>query len=126
MSRHRLPREQAAIERHLERKASTSDDVAATESSKSAWNDSTKCDSEGVKPTDLDDWVRAAVTPEERARRAREVAERRHKEKAAEKAAQVKCFTGARTQSMLRQGRGGQPGSSSNSREASKQMAQKM
>lgn len=112
VSRHKVPREQAAIERHLERAAGPQilpNSTSTTESTKPAWNDSTQPEpKDGAPDMGLDDWVRSAVTPEERAKRAREVAQRRHTAKVAEKAAQVKCFTGAKALATPRQG--GRPG----------------
>lgn len=135
MSRHRMPREQEAIERHLERTyAAQAPDENASElsvqSNKPSWNDSIQSgkvaprsrmeplvpaeagqagDSNAPKKQSTDmgeEWVRAGATPEERAKRAREAAQQKFNEKA-EKAAQLKCFTGAK---MQRQGRGGHPG----------------
>lgn len=160
MSRHRLPREQAAIERHMERtstaQASLDDTELSVQSNRPGWNDSTRADSQdGVsklskdllaprsrsdqaapgdnqstkqQAADLDDLVRVGATPEERAKRARELAQRKHNERA-EKAAAVKCFTGAKTQPVPRQGRSGHPGSSHSASqhrqlEAAKQTAQ--
>lgn len=116
MSRHRLPREQAAIERHFDRAAAAQSDTAAPyEANKPAWN---MCASlEGSAATEEDEWVRAAPTPEERAKRAREVVERKYNEKAAEKAAQLKCFTNA-----PRHGRTGK--ASTSTHEAAKQTKQ--
>jgi len=106
MSRHRLPREQAAIERHFDRQAAPvfEKPFVTPSAAKPGWNDSTLIDrtDEAAKvervseerEAELDAWVRAAPTPEERAKRAREVAEKKHNAKAAEKAAQLKCFKG--------------------------------
>lgn len=60
--------------------------------------------------TDLDEWVRAASSIEERAQRRRQVAERRHQEKIADRASNVnvKVFTGAKVQPVPRQGRAAQ------------------
>lgn len=114
MSRHKLPREQAAIERHLDRAVAASATVSsmrampeAAASNKPSWNDSTYADDLRTElpkddQQDLDEWVRAAETAEERARRGRLVAERRHREKADEKGAKLKCFTGARFQPRSR------------------------
>merc|ERR1719329_35964 len=79
----------------------------AAASNKPSWNDSTYADDLRTElpkddQQDLDEWVRAAETAEERARRGRLVAERRHREKADEKGAKLKCFTGARFQPRSR------------------------
>lgn len=137
MSRHRLPREQVAIERHLERSVGQvfKDHSSSIQSDKPVWDDSTKderivkdaaaCKSrleqlaaaEGQEskadatkqPEDNLD----SKTPEERAKRAREVAEQKHKEKAAEKVANLKCFTGPKAQPLPpHRGRSGKPAAS--------------
>lgn len=119
LSRHRLPREQAAIERHLERTERIFEDHSSTQPKKPAWDDSTKNEAQEVssgnnrskhsevnvgdgdsskqQEGEPDNSMQAPKTAEERAKRAREEAERKYNEKAAEKA-KLKCFTGPKAQ----------------------------
>lgn len=60
-----------------------------------------------IPVADLDEWVKAAGSIEERAKRRRQVAELRHQEKTADKVPN-KVFTGAKLQPVPRQGRGAQ------------------
>lgn len=128
MSRHRMPREQVAIERHLERTyaAQAAEENASelsVQSNKPAWNDSIQSgtgakvaqsmagDSSAPKKQSTDmgeEWVRAGATPEERAKRAKQAAVQKLTERAEKaEAPGLKCFTGAK---FARQGRGGAAG----------------
>lgn len=76
MSKHQLPREQAAIEHHLERVAS----ARAVQA---------------LRPplvADLEQWVREAGNVEERAQRARVVAQARHEQTLAAEKERVCVF----------------------------------
>jgi len=107
------------IERHLERTDRIFEDHSSTQPKKPAWEDSTKNDAQEVSTGNTrskhsevnvgdgdsskqqegepDNSVQAPQTAEERAKRAREEAERKYNEKAAAKA-NLKCFTGPKAQ----------------------------
>lgn len=102
MSRHGLPREQAAIERHFDRlttgeaQKEVSDSAPTKTAQATRQQESLDELDKNSSQIDLDEWVKAASNPQERAQRARKVAELKHKKKSDEKDAKVKVFVGAK------------------------------
>jgi len=91
MSQHRLPRENVAIACHLDRAAKA--DMQRKTNTTEGEAEISACKEAGV---DLSAWVKAAATPQERAQRARQVAEMKHNKKKDENDARVKVFTRAK------------------------------
>lgn len=91
MSQHRLPRENVAIACHLDRAAKA--DMQRKTNTTEGEAEISACKEADV---DLSAWVKAAATPQERAQRARQVAEMKHNKKKDENDARVKVFTRAK------------------------------
>lgn len=106
MSRHGLPREQAAIERHFDRltiaeiQKEVSDSAPQRQQATRQQEPLHELD-ENLSQIGLDEWVKAASNPQERAQRARKVAELKHKKKSDEKDAKVKVFVGAKANAVV-------------------------
>jgi len=107
MSRHGLPREQAAIERHFDRlttaeaQKEVSDSAPIKTAQATTQQDSLDELDKNSSQIDLDEWVKAASSAQERAQRARKVAELKHKKKSDEKDAKVKVFVGAKASTVV-------------------------